>query len=596
MTKQVAKAEVNSFVKGFITEASPLNFPPNASIDEENYELLRDGTRKRRFGIDFETAFEKLDTGFTSSEIVSKGISSFNWRGAAGDVSNQFVVVQFGNRLDIFRADRYSISGEGFINSVIINKFDASQIFSYAAVDGYLIVTGNYSEIAIIVYESSVGFTLSYERLKTRDLWGVEVVGNNYETEPLYRSPTTPPEAQIYNFRNQSWAYPRTKYGSSSQADPLFLYYDEIAAFPSNGDVVWEGVYKSIETGTEKFKAKLMRDIYGAKSSSSKGFFIIDLLERGSSRLERVTNLQNNTGGVPLTYLVSTLPQDKTTGGISVVETFAGRVFYGGFSGEVVGSDARSPNLSNTIFFSQMVRNKTDIAKCYQDGDPTSREESDIVDTDGGFIRISGATNIFKMVNVGDVLVVIADNGVWIVKGGGEYGFTATNYFVEKLSNFGSKSPLAAVSTGDALFYWAYDGIYVVSKDQYGDYKSNNITFASIQKYFDAIDRSVASKVVGIYDEYDKKIKWLIRNTGYVIELVFDVALSAFTKNKFICDGVDILGYVQTPGFAFSSSVEEVVVGGVGVEASGELIIADIEQSGSTTRSIKYLTLAGEMV
>ena len=35
MVKPSKRVEVNNFVKGLITEASPLNFPANASLDEE---------------------------------------------------------------------------------------------------------------------------------------------------------------------------------------------------------------------------------------------------------------------------------------------------------------------------------------------------------------------------------------------------------------------------------------------------------------------------------------------------------------------------------------------------------------------------------
>ena len=48
MAKQTQKAEVNNFVKGLITEASPINFPANASKSEENFELNKKGYRKDR--------------------------------------------------------------------------------------------------------------------------------------------------------------------------------------------------------------------------------------------------------------------------------------------------------------------------------------------------------------------------------------------------------------------------------------------------------------------------------------------------------------------------------------------------------------------
>jgi hypothetical protein len=44
--------QYNTFVKGLVTEAGPLTYPENASLDEENFVLNRDGSRQRRLGMD----------------------------------------------------------------------------------------------------------------------------------------------------------------------------------------------------------------------------------------------------------------------------------------------------------------------------------------------------------------------------------------------------------------------------------------------------------------------------------------------------------------------------------------------------------------
>lgn len=49
-----------TFVKGMITEASPLTYPEDASYDEDNMILYRKGNRSRRLGIDFESGYELL--------------------------------------------------------------------------------------------------------------------------------------------------------------------------------------------------------------------------------------------------------------------------------------------------------------------------------------------------------------------------------------------------------------------------------------------------------------------------------------------------------------------------------------------------------
>src|SRR5690606_29454498 len=112
--------------------------------------------------------------------------------------------------------------------------------------------------------------------------------------------------------------------------------------------------------------------------------------------------------------------------GPTCIAEFAGRLFYGGFSGEIIDGDKRSPRMSSYILFSQLVKSVDDIKKCYQEGDPTSKENPDLVATDGGFFRINEAYGIQSIINVGTSLLILARNGVWRVYGGSDYGFDAT--------------------------------------------------------------------------------------------------------------------------------------------------------------------------
>lgn len=83
-------------------------------------------------------------------------------------------------------------------------------------------------------------------------------------------------------------------------------------------------------------------------------------------------------------------------------------MFFAGFSGDVIDGDSQSPRLTSYVLFSKLVDNISDIGKCYQDGDPTSKDTPDVVATDGGFIRLDGAYGIQKMVSVGSQLIVVA--------------------------------------------------------------------------------------------------------------------------------------------------------------------------------------------
>ena len=76
----MAQAEINreylTFVKGLITEASALSFPENASIDEDNFVLNRDGSRQRRLGFDYEESAVHTDTSIAYNATENKAITT----------------------------------------------------------------------------------------------------------------------------------------------------------------------------------------------------------------------------------------------------------------------------------------------------------------------------------------------------------------------------------------------------------------------------------------------------------------------------------------------------------------------------------------
>lgn len=531
MVKQSARVEVNNFIQGFITEASPLNFPPSASLDEENFIADRVGKRYRRLGMDFERGYRLIPLDITEEQYDKYGKSSYYWESAGGQAQNRFIVVQIGNVIRIFDADQEYISELGFLDEIEIEEFDTDVIYSFTSIDGRLVIASGSENVAVVTYNPvSRLFSIEFDRIKVRDLWGVEVVGSEYETDRTFRS-SAGPSSHIYNLRNQSWAYPRSN-ASNVFSDPVNSYRTSLGVFPSNSESVWSGITFSSTKNPigEIYLPSLSRETLGAEPLAPKGYFIIDLLRRGESRLEQITNLQERYP--QLVYQVASLPVDRTFGGPTLVSEYSGRVWFAGFGGDTHQGDARSPDLSSYITYSQLVASPTDIFKCYQDGDPSSRDASDIIDTDGGFIRISGAYNISGMESMGKELVILAENGVWTVSGGGDSQFTGTSYQVKKLSSFGSIAKRAVVVEGDILFYWAEDGINLISRNEFGDLYVTNLTQTTIQKYYDLLPFEDKRNAVGAYNPYDRKVRWLVNTGGYSIELIFDTALQAFYKNR----------------------------------------------------------------
>lgn len=353
---------------------------------------------------------------------------------------------------------------------------------------------------------------------------------------------TTPiPLTQRYNLQNQSWGLPR-KDKTGVMTDPIKIYNDFYPnQSPSNSEVVWTGLqYQPVVGGADPYERifpNLYKELLGNAPSAPKGFYIIDVLSRGASRTTAfATNYANSFGA--LTVPTLTTVEDRTTGGASVVAQFSGRVFYAGFNGEVVGGDSKSPNLSNYILFSQIVKSSADLSKCYQDGDPTSRDASDIVDSDGGYIRISEANKIVAMVSNRTSLIVFADNGIWSVSGNTDAGFTATGYTVSRLTEYGCISPASIVVDGDRIVYWGFEGIYVITRDKFAQYMVSSLTQTTIQSFYDSLVPEAKYRTRGVYNSLTKCISWLFKegsllsSTSVTRELVLDTTINAFSINR----------------------------------------------------------------
>ena len=94
MPKKSVKIEFKNFIKGLITEASPVNFPPEASSDEENFQLNRDGTRDRRLGMDYEQEAQLRPLGVSLETFLNQEPVTFEWKNVKGDSGTVFLVVQ----------------------------------------------------------------------------------------------------------------------------------------------------------------------------------------------------------------------------------------------------------------------------------------------------------------------------------------------------------------------------------------------------------------------------------------------------------------------------------------------------------------------
>jgi len=604
MARNSAPVEINKFSGGLFTDSNPLTSPDGYSLDEVNMVLNIDGSRNRRLGMDFEEDYSEITTTI-AGDAADIEFATFKWENAGGDPEKSLEVVQVGNEIKVFDLDITPLS-DGLIHTHAFSTADVSTTYSFAVVDGILIATTGEKNPTYFEYTAPSTITSSTFTLRVRDFFGVEDIvddKNLFAASDVQERPSTQTDAHVYNLRNQSFGIPRINGDSTvNLADPIVAFRGASSnLFPSNSDDVTQALYANPENTANRtidrfYPEDLFKNPLGTAKAAS-GYFIIDALERGTSRL---ANEAANRARYPtLSISVNTLPVDRTPGGPTVVAEFAGRVWYAGFSGEVVDGDERSPRMSSYLLFSKIVDNISDVGACFQEGDPTSREGPEIVDTDGGYVRINGAFGIKKLVNLSDSLMIIAQNGVWRIVGGTEKGFTATSYIVEKITERGCSNAGSVAVVDNSVMFWGDDAIYHVKTDQFGSWVAENVTFGRIQRLFD--DISIESKrfVKGNYDNFERKVRWLynteLDSTRAVRELILDTTLKAYYVNEIqLMEGESIRPvspYVGEP-YQLIISTDDVFVGGDPVVVVDDEVVVDIEgRIGDSRKEIGYVVV-----
>lgn len=606
MSRSNQANEFNTFVGGLVTEASPLTFPGNAALDINNYKLSKTGTISRRLGMDYETSSVSIDSGVAVGVDGEVAVTTHNWDNVGGNSSLKFIVVQTGNVVKFFNTSGTSISGS-LVHTHTYPTSEVNTPYSMSVVDGLLVVATGTKQLSSFSYENEVISESTYI-LKVRDSFGVGYVANNVDyrdSSNLTKRPHVNPggSPHVYNLRNSTYSQLRVAANSENIEDPIktFIDLDSLTPiYPSNSDSLVSALYAdpndSDDRVTERFFPETLIKSPVGNFESPKGYFIIDALERGTSRLSEAANLVSNVSEYK--YFVDSLPLDRTPGGATVVGEFSGRVWYSGFSGVVEGGDKFSPKMSSYILFSQLVSTSSDLGKCYQDGDPTSKTSPDLVDTDGGFIRLDDAYNILKFINIGSALIVIAENGVWSIQGGNNFGFTALDYKVSKITDHGCVNVNSPVLVDSSVVYWGDDGIYQITTNELGDLTSVNMTNSTIQKLYEEISDLDKANVQGEFDSYERTIRWVYGNRlgegSSVKELILDVNLSAFYKNSINSVNSQfpkLVSPVEVPPFKIGSVTSGVVHDGDAVVNGVDTITNTSNIRVNGLRELVYVTV-----
>jgi len=486
MAQKIGQKVVNTFIKGLITEAGELTFPENASIDEDNCVLSRDGSRRRRLAVEYETS--AVDSTFSVG--AGDAFTTVIWKNVGGIAGKDWMVVQTGTTLYFYKTTQEPYSGKQLTSlSVDLSTFmaasssyvPASTKIEATSIDGNLVVVSPALEPFYISYTSDTVISTTQISPRVRDyIWQSDKTVMNEEA-------SSPSMARMYDTSNSGWtgekgsaALTTFKTANSSNYPPL--------THPWSSGKDTSGNFSEAE----------WQKVYSGTSIISNGHFILDFFDKQRAAAHNATvEAQPDT-------LDSSLDTTEDSRFKTVV-SYSGRVFYSGLE---------SAQNSGRVLYSRILDSISEVGDCFQQNDPTSEEFSDLLDTDGGVINIPEAANIQRMFVMGPSLVIFAENGVWAI-GGIDDVFSPTGYSITKVSSVGMNNNKTMADMDGAPVWWSKTGIHTLIPDEVsGRLQEQNLSISTIQTFFDDIDGNAKQQCQAVFDKINKRVSWFYPDNG----------------------------------------------------------------------------------
>lgn len=284
-------------------------------------------------------------------------------------------------------------------------------------------------------------------------------------------------------------------------------WYNVLKVYPSNSDVWWYFRNTNVAnvTGTSadgQFAPQLAKTGYiiSTNSQAPQGSMILNAFYQQRSLVSFVLGITDIT----------------TTARPSNGAFFQGRVFYTGVSAsqQPIG-DAAYYTWTESIYFSQVIKQPQQFGYCYQQNDPTSSTLFDLLPDDGGVIVIQGSGTIYKLFVVQNGLLVFAANGIWFITGSQGIGFSATDYTITKISGIQSISRSSYVNVLGWPIFWNEEGVYHVQPStQGGGLTVNNLCLGRILSFYNNIPLQSKLYARGDYNPITYVVQWIYRSTN----------------------------------------------------------------------------------
>ena len=567
--QQYSQKTVNTFIKGLYTEASVMTYPENTSSDELNFDLLIDGSRRRRRGIAYEDNYQNSTFAVAAGDLVHNE----TWTNVSGIGGTEFLVVQHNNMVYFYDKSLDTVSAGQKSFSIDLNNYSANNSYSVsstyintASVTGYLIIVSPAIDPIHVEYiPNDDNITVSKIKIQVRDLEYLGMSSNitfisrtsnlvtvTVNTPHYYNAgDTVEIDSSIFQFNGTftlagaptSTTMTYTLAGanfSSTAATGLaiknvapetpptaitnnYLYdlfnqgwYSDNNGRSGNAFDYWDNTradfpprnkswWAGKNTSNDQDIDQYLKIEYG-NTLAPNGHFILDFFNQNRSSASSINNL---------TTIVETARFNS-------VAPYAGRVWYAGLDSSKNGGK---------IFYSKTLESEKDFGICYQKEDPTSEDTPGLVDSDGGYIIIPEASSIQALFTTGSILYVLAANGVWVV-GGVDQVFKATEYYVSKISSFGISSKRTLINVADSPVYWDTSGIYTVSIKESTPFVTSMSD--NIRSFYDAISSDNKKDATAVFDRLGKRIIWMYSSETETVPnkktkiLIYDLNLQAF--------------------------------------------------------------------
>lgn len=632
--QQYSQKTVNTFIKGLYTEASVMTFPENTSSDELNFDLLIDGTRRRRRGLVYEENYQNSSFSVAAGDLVH----SETWTNVSGIGGTEFLVVQHNNMVYFYDKSLDTISAGQKSFSINLNDYSANNSYSVsssyiniASVTGYLIIVSPAIDPIRVEYlPDDDNITVTKIKIQIRDLEYLGLSSNitfiertsntvtvTVNTPHYYNSgDVVEIDSSLYQFNGTftltgaptsttiTYTLAGANVGSTAatglaikeiepETPPTaitnnYLYdlfnqgwYSDNNGRSGNAFDYWDNTRSDFpprnkpwwvgkNSDNDQDIAQFLKIEYG-NTLAPNGHFILDFFNQNRSAVSKVNNL---------TTVVETARFNS-------VAPYAGRVWYAGLD---------SAKNGGKVFYSKTIESEKDFGICYQKEDPTSEDTPGLVDSDGGYIIIPEASSIQALFTTGSILYVLASNGVWII-GGVDQVFKATEYYVSKISSFGISSKRTLINVSDSPVFWDTSGIYTVAIQDSVPFVTSMSD--NIRSYYEAISTEKKKEATAVFDRLGKRIIWMYSSEDETIAnkktkiLVYDLNLQAFFPWE-IADTTGTSPYLYS-GFYLSglgsSDVDYNILAGADqvIDASSNTVIETISSTGATNSDTKFL-------